>query len=508
MESKHFSHTHGLIVHQVPGGSEITCSGCKFPGTGSVYACWPCGYFLHEQCFHATRSMNHASHQTHPLTLVPYPTYPSNSFFCNSCNLVGSGLSYSCSNCDFDLHVHCAFMPSTTTTYDSYPPSMNLNYPIPEKTTPQNNPIPIYPPQNYETMPNFIAPMGGPVADQYQTSQPQYVSYPSGDQIPKNNFFPNEPVNNPVPIYHPHHYEPSPSFNAQMGGTAGTTQVVDRPQAIPPQGYPSGEAIPPQGYPNGEAVAPQGYPSEDLTPMKKQIKHFSHRHPLRVTETREEDSIVCSGCEEVLSGPSYSCITSKCNFNLHKSCFELERVIKHDSHTEHNLVLLPSPPYKEHGDFTCNACLKAGSAFTYHCKTCQYDLHVNCAYLPKSVKRPDHEHTLVLFYSSQLKKLLEEKAAASFSCDVCLKVVDERGWVYYCQKCDFGTHLECIGFAQSSSQEQQTQNCSHEQTQVESLLEAQKQPSGGDGLSANIAVPGERGGQVLVFTCLGLKERN
>ncbi|KAL3615398.1 hypothetical protein CASFOL_041059 [Castilleja foliolosa] len=121
MEFKHFSHTHGLVFHQTPQlGPEIHCSGCKSPASGNVYACWKCNYFLHEQCFRATRSLDHPSHPTHPLTLLPYPTYPSSSIICNSCNLVGNGFSYSCSECEFDVHVHCAHMVTGTPNGSSH----------------------------------------------------------------------------------------------------------------------------------------------------------------------------------------------------------------------------------------------------------------------------------------------------------------------------------------------------------------------------------------------------
>lgn len=105
MENKHFSHSHGLIYHQMPQDIEIQCSGCKSYSTsgGAVYVCWQCSYFLHDQCYRATRSMKHSSHPSHPLTLVPFPTYPSNSFYCNHCNFIGTGFSYCCS--DFRVRV-------------------------------------------------------------------------------------------------------------------------------------------------------------------------------------------------------------------------------------------------------------------------------------------------------------------------------------------------------------------------------------------------------------------
>ncbi|EYU27142.1 hypothetical protein MIMGU_mgv1a026726mg, partial [Erythranthe guttata] len=104
MEFMHFSHNHGLVYHQAIQGYEFHCSGCKSAGSGDVYVCWQCNYFLHEHCFRSERSLKHPYHPLHPLTLMPSPTYPSGSFSCNSCSLDGDGFSYSCSECEFDIH--------------------------------------------------------------------------------------------------------------------------------------------------------------------------------------------------------------------------------------------------------------------------------------------------------------------------------------------------------------------------------------------------------------------
>lgn len=109
-ENKHFSHQHSLTFHKSLEAAQLTCSGCKFPCTGTpIYSCRPCKFFLHEQCFNATRSLNHPLHPKHPLSLFPSPTYPSGSFICNLCNKSGSAFSFCCSTCEFDLHIHCAY---------------------------------------------------------------------------------------------------------------------------------------------------------------------------------------------------------------------------------------------------------------------------------------------------------------------------------------------------------------------------------------------------------------
>lgn len=152
MEFKHFSHSHGLVFHQTGQGPEVHCSGCRSPGSGNIYACWKCNYFLHEQCFRATRSLSHPSHPIHPLTLVSYPTYPSTQFFCNSCNLVGNGFCYCCSECDFDVHVHCAHLAA--------PPNLSHSTSVPLPNSTHNfshhpNQNPLYPPPLTTPFPTY-----------------------------------------------------------------------------------------------------------------------------------------------------------------------------------------------------------------------------------------------------------------------------------------------------------------------------------------------------------------
>ncbi|KAH6811980.1 hypothetical protein C2S53_017785 [Perilla frutescens var. hirtella] len=342
MESKHFSHHHPLLFHQVPQGSQTHCSGCKSPASGIVYVCWQCSYFLHDQCYHAQRSLNqHPSHPVHPLSLLPFPTYPSASFFCNLCNLAGDGFSYSCSACDFDIHLHCALTPSPN-------PHLSQNY-----HNPQN---PVYPPP----------------------PQPQH--FPQPNPTPQN--------------YAPPPLNPTPPIYSTVGNTT---------------------------------------PSTAANPLI--IKHFSHPHVLMQMEMDKKKAKVCSACEGELSGAAYCCTESYCTFNLHRSCFDSPREVKHKSHLQHPLTLLTKPPYND--GFTCNACLRNGKAFVYNCAVCSYDLHIDCIQCPDTVTRPDHSHNLTLCYSSPA-------VDQPFMCDVCKNPVHEMAWLYYCRQCDFGTHLDCV----------------------------------------------------------------
>ncbi|KAL3537284.1 hypothetical protein ACH5RR_000650 [Cinchona calisaya] len=452
MEYKHFSHVHGLAYHQMPQGTEVQCAGCKFPGSGTVYACWQCNYFLHDQCFQASRSLKHPSHPTHPLTLVPYPTYPSNSFYCNACNLVGSGFSYCCSACEFDLHVHCGHTPNQTPLHEPLLPVPN--YPAGYSNIghgPQNfNPQPSSPMHetagyyNHSTQNNYNPNF----CPNYPASSEAYSSYESV----QHNAIPNPPTNNsPVPNSYQEPIQHNAGFNPPSNSSPMSCFTTPASVPIPSAGNPppvaNNQVKPPVLSPSvPQAAEPVRISLLSNPSSVKEVKHFSHPHALKLIEIQETAPKICSGCEDDLTGSAYSCIESQCNFNLHKSCFELPREIRHKSHLDHPLALLAKPPSQyTDGQFACNACLHNGAAFVYNCATCSFDLHVECVSLPESIIRPDHKHPLKLFYSNPVPKA-EGQQEVTFICDVCQKTVHEMAWIYYCHECDFGTHLECAAY--------------------------------------------------------------
>ncbi|XWS67775.1 hypothetical protein CRYUN_Cryun04dG0034300 [Craigia yunnanensis] len=171
------------------------------------------------------------------------------------------------------------------------------------------------------------------------------------------------------------------------------------------------------------------------------VNHFSHKHPLRPIKVEAEEELICSGCGLDLSGSALKCSKSNCEFILHKSCFNLEPVLQHNYHPDHPLTLLSTPPkYYRNKLFICDACGDHGTSFDYHCSSCQLDLHVGCAFSPKTMNHVDHQHPLTLFYSSSCNRGNDN---VTFICDVCNEVVPKKHWVYYCEKCDYGTHLLC-----------------------------------------------------------------
>ncbi|KAF8403913.1 hypothetical protein HHK36_012019 [Tetracentron sinense] len=180
------------------------------------------------------------------------------------------------------------------------------------------------------------------------------------------------------------------------------------------------------------------------TQQETGVQHFSHVHPLQLSNLQQESQVQCNGCNEQCTGLAYRCLP--CNYSLHKSCAQIPRSIKHPSHPDHPLTLLATPPYAN-TSFSCDACGRQGSAFSFHCSTCEFDIHASCASFPHKILHQAHPHELLLLYASPYGEV-------AYSCDIC-GAIGSHHWMYRCATCGFDAHLGC---ATSKPQEQQSQN--------------------------------------------------
>ncbi|KAK6162849.1 hypothetical protein DH2020_002690 [Rehmannia glutinosa] len=132
---QHFSHEHLLIpIQRDDEDEEIQCKTCKeLIEEESFHGCPACEFCLHEICLEAPRSMVHPSHPSHPLALLPTPTYPNRFYGCNACGLEGKGFSFSCAHCEYDLHLTCAILPETGFIEEAHPHEIKLVFEPPCK---------------------------------------------------------------------------------------------------------------------------------------------------------------------------------------------------------------------------------------------------------------------------------------------------------------------------------------------------------------------------------------
>ncbi|XP_058006673.1 protein VACUOLELESS GAMETOPHYTES-like [Hevea brasiliensis] len=132
-KKKKFRHWHLLTpLHFDEESEEIKCMACErlIIAIEPSHGCLSCKYFLHDQCLNLTRWRHHPSHNSHPLTLLPTPTYSYGSYSYDACGVPRSSFSFSCAQCEFDLHTHCANLPRTV-IIDAHPHELKLTFDIP-----------------------------------------------------------------------------------------------------------------------------------------------------------------------------------------------------------------------------------------------------------------------------------------------------------------------------------------------------------------------------------------
>ncbi|XP_042405117.1 UPF0481 protein At3g47200-like [Zingiber officinale] len=69
--------------------------------------CWPTINSVDTTYARLPQKLRHPAHPTHLLTLRFLPNYASSRFLCDACGHDGDSFCYSCSQCDFDLHLPC-----------------------------------------------------------------------------------------------------------------------------------------------------------------------------------------------------------------------------------------------------------------------------------------------------------------------------------------------------------------------------------------------------------------
>ncbi|OMP03975.1 Zinc finger, PHD-type [Corchorus olitorius] len=162
------------------------------------------------------------------------------------------------------------------------------------------------------------------------------------------------------------------------------------------------------------------------------------------TPEEENDEACCYGCKGVIEGPRYRCNTG-CKFYFHKMCAELELGLEIDNPIHpHPLILLPNPPYPEDKQCFCSLCRYRCLGYVFHCKTCDFFLDIDCAFLPLSTFG---KSSLLEHFSHQHPLLLIEKPTEKLlygCCDACREQLS--GPIYRCLGCvDFGSdlHKQC-----------------------------------------------------------------
>ena len=135
--------------------------------------------------------------------------------------------------------------------------------------------------------------------------------------------------------------------------------------------------------------------------MEHYCIHDPVGHPL--AEVNESEEFQCDGCKTPGNGTRYRC--HKCDFNFHDYCRRCPSTLSTFMHHQHHLELVTGPhpqaSLNNHDQSCCDLCNDNVEGLFYRCKICDFDIHPLCTQLPlyvPHVLHPDHE--LMLHKSS------------------------------------------------------------------------------------------------------------
>ena len=461
--------------------------GCNERVYGPSYSCKECGggYSHHKSCAELPLKLHHPLHPIHPLILFhpwEYSEEETEFYKCELCKKLGKGdfleYTYRCSRCDFNLHITCASLALTTMEPDFH------HHPL----------IPVW---KWIT---FTCDLCG----KKDEGMP-YLCHLCGFWIHKRcSFFPSKvKVVRHKHLLHLTHssleFHQYDSRFCQLCARKVDTRyglyycsrcnfVAHLDCAIAKENredtdlskFEDEDSEVDEFIDSAPYEVKESNVGEDKTQIAAEIKHFSHKHDLKLSDEVLNNQ-KCNGCVRAIFPPFYSCID--CSFFLHESCANLPNKKRHPLH-RHPLTLQEDPVRI----FWCHACHQFSNGFCYTCEKCYFHLDVHCSLISDILTHKGHEHQLILSITSQAQKCsccdnirpqvfrcttcefaLDFKCASlplftrykqhehpftlcytaeddsgEYYCDICEEERDSKHWFYYCEDCSYPAHPNCI----------------------------------------------------------------
>lgn len=458
----HFSHEHPLILGEEEKDVIVTCAACGDNCSSSrIYGCEECEYFLHESCADLPRDMEHLYHAEHPLELqVAIYNY------CDFCERSIEGFTYRCDECDFDLDIGCARMPSIR------PGTIKQVEDMKKKFFGHDHALTRSVKKEKE----------GVVCSACEKRCTGLI-YACDDC----GFFLHKGCAE-LPQEHRHFFHPDHKLTLQRSYSEVCCYACEkkcrgftfscgkcnfhldvrcamRVGKIPhfSHVHPLKLQVASYNYCDfcGEKIKGFVYrcdqcdynldmecaekPKISSKMMKKvqelKITNFAHDHELTGSMKRKEDYVLCSACEKQCTGLTFACDCDGCSFYLHKGCAELPQKYKHFFHPHpcHELNLQRSD-----SEVFCVACEKKCHGFIFSCEKCKFHLDVICAMMAEKINHGDYIHHL-----SHGHPMRGTRKELNGRCLACYQSSSGSGKIYVCDNCSVWLHISCIELPQN-----------------------------------------------------------
>ncbi|KAG6392088.1 hypothetical protein SASPL_146297 [Salvia splendens] len=402
LKIKHKSHNHALTVIRQRELSSLTCGACNTkhgqkPERLTIsYLCNLCGYWIHPDCALLLNALNYEYHQHYLFLIYNFPTSSfSKCFFCSKSHM-GSFGAFVCLKCtDYLVHISCA----------------------------RWNPQLFKPVLMRDAKASDLARL--PMKDE-RTSLIPYI---------RHDITASESSSYGLSETHKHLL----TLHENDDGNQSWRRVCNScTQYVSPPFYRCSDC--PDFYLHGCCAR-----------LPTRIVHRAHGgHRLKLYhKAPNSDSISagfsCIGCHLWCNGFAYSC--ESCDFTLDVVCALITPAITHKPHKSNHFLFM-SPTITFLTDKKCSCCSSTLTGICYSCSSCtDFNLHVRCALLPRTVRHAFDPHPLLLTTTGPREAKGGCSSQDEFFCEVCEENLEGEGpprWHYSCGECDQWFHYDCI----------------------------------------------------------------
>ncbi|GLU11023.1 hypothetical protein SLE2022_277950 [Rubroshorea leprosula] len=465
---QHFSHHHPLILVEdlEIQTTSVVCSGCREPmyKSSPFYCCPNCRFILHKKCAELPLKVNHPAHRKHPLMLLAKPPPHQEKCSCNLCsNSWKEGFVYYCSICELGLKA-------------AHPISQTI---IAET---HDHPLTVF-----SGIISFVCDACGMDGSRvcFTCAECSLIIHTDCTSLRRTIKI----------IRHPHRLSHIYFFQDEEAGKRECNICHDDINL----GYGSYCCSDCKYFAHVNCAidgylleAEESESSDDWTAIfpafqevkPGEIKHFSHKHNLILSDDEIEDDQSCEGCMRSISTSFYYC--EQCNFFLCNCCVhKLPKKVRHWT-CKHLRELF------FYSIFCCGYCWFWSSGFGYNCNACgeimcvrcheildtrivniegkehffffdhkyegncngcdaycyrgsfrckdkkwNFALDYRCLVLPETARYKYDYHALRLTHR-------DDHDLSQCYCDICEETRDPKQWFYHCAYCDVSAHPNCV----------------------------------------------------------------
>ena len=433
---QHFTRQHPMPLVEIFYVEEAVCFACQSPCFGaSTYACEKCKYFLHKRCAECPLTkVTHSSHPSHPLRLS---IDHEKRIGCKCCERKVSCFILRCTTCDWNMCIECYLLPKTLNHekyyFHSHHPDLTLSLSCTKFTCSLCH-------ISFENLSCFKCTTCDFVVDVECELKPSIT--PEGQGRFRH-------------FGHPH---PMTLFGQKNAGDGVNEYCFACNSPCTP-----GQAF----Y---SCANCKYFLHKICAELPFKVNNHLHQHPNLILLPRSKldiERFFCSLCHIKDCGLFFRCCKLDCEFKICGRCVSLRPNIEFEKHG-HNLCVVEKVhdlnfEFERQGrslrveekvhDLNIDYCqaydgycklpttsveLRITESSVFRCVDCNFNSHLLCGPLPRTITCDHHMHPLILFDS------VVEGCSDEYYCDICECERDPRICVYYCQECHYIAHVHCL----------------------------------------------------------------